>query len=238
MRSNFSIPVVVELTDEDIASTQVISMINDMQKLKSVVVVLFGSGKSLAALDAITAPVIWCGSATPVSAQYAAQVVFGGIAVTQKLDKAYSAKYVTGAGFTTAKTRLQYTVPESAGINSNNLLAIDSIAMDAIRQRATPGWCLVLAVKDGKVIFNKAYGYHTYEQLLPDKITDIFDLASMTKITATTMEAMQLTGQGQNDHRFYPRFLPRQSKKHQQKQHYPARTAASPGRADTRYTNI
>jgi len=46
------------------------------------------------------------------------------------------------------------------------------------------------------VIFNKAYGYHTYDNVIPDKLTDIFDLASMTKVSATTMETMQLTDQG------------------------------------------
>lgn len=130
-----------------------------------------------------------------LSATYAAQVVFGGVAVTQKLDKSYSSKYLAGTGFFTVKTRLQYTVPEDAGINSNNLLAIDDIAHEAINQRATPG-CVVLVAKDGKVIFNKAYGYHTYDKTMPDKLTDIFDLASMTKISATTMAAMRLTGEG------------------------------------------
>ncbi len=90
-------------------------------------------------------------------------------------------------GYITEKTRLQYTVPEDAGINSNNLMDIDKIAREAIRSHATPG-CVVLVARDGKVIFNKAYGYHTYDKTLPDKLTDIFDLASMTKISATTME--------------------------------------------------
>ena len=55
-------------------------------------------------------------------------------------------------------------------------------------------WLLV--AKDGKVIFNKAYGFQTYSPDVPDKINDIFDLASLTKVTATTMEAMRLYEQG------------------------------------------
>jgi CubicO group peptidase (beta-lactamase class C family) len=98
-------------------------------------------------------------------------------------------------GFITTKTRLQYTVPEDAGVNSTNLSGIDNIANEAMLEQATPG-CVVLVAKDGKVIFNKAYGYHTYSKTLPDKLTDIFDVASMTKISATTMEAMMLTDQG------------------------------------------
>jgi CubicO group peptidase (beta-lactamase class C family) len=97
-------------------------------------------------------------------------------------------------GFITSKIRLQYTVPEDAGINSDNLIGIDDIAVEAIFNQATPG-CVVLVAKDGKVIFNKAYGYHTYDKTSPDKLNDIFDLASMTKISATTMETMQLVDQ-------------------------------------------
>jgi CubicO group peptidase (beta-lactamase class C family) len=117
------------------------------------------------------------------------------VAITQRLTKTYSPKYAANTGFITAKTRLQYSVPEDVGIKSDNLRAIDDIAREAISSRATPG-CVVLVAKDGKVIFNKAYGYHTYDNIIPDRITDIFDIASMTKISATTMEAMQLYDAG------------------------------------------
>ncbi len=86
-------------------------------------------------------------------------------------------------------------MPEDAGIKTDNLSAIDKIAKEAIGSQATPG-CVVMVIKDGKVIYNKAYGYHTYENEIADKITDIFDVASMTKISATTMETMQLYDQG------------------------------------------
>jgi CubicO group peptidase (beta-lactamase class C family) len=54
----------------------------------------------------------------------------------------------------------------------------------------------VLVVKDGKVIFNKAYGTRTYIDRTPTRITDIYDLASVTKISATTMAVMRLFEQG------------------------------------------
>jgi len=187
--------LVVELTDAETANPQLINFINTNKKLKNVIVVSFGSGKNLGGLDAVTTPVIWSERITPGSAMYTAQLVFGGIAATQKLNANYSAKYRAGSGFSTTKIRLQYTVPEEAGINANNLLSIDDIVNDAIRQQATPG-CVVLVAKDGKVIFNKAYGHHTYDPTYPDQITDIFDLASVTKISATTMEVMRLTEQG------------------------------------------
>ncbi|QJD95357.1 serine hydrolase [Mucilaginibacter robiniae] len=188
--------IILQLTDQDLNNNLITNFITTNNKLKNLVIVYWGNGSWLSALDdATTVPIIWMKQTTPVAASYAAQAVFGGVAITQKLMQTMSARYVAGAGFLTAKTRLQYTVPEEVGINANNLLPIEDIAREAVGDHATPGF-VVLVAKDGKVIFNKAYGYHTYDKVLSDKITDIFDLASCTKISATTMEAMQLTEQG------------------------------------------
>jgi len=187
--------VIIQLNETDLGNPMLTSFINYNQKIKSVIIVLFGSSNALVRLNNISVPVIWCDRVSPVSAFFSAQAIFGGIAITQKLNRDLSPVYKAGMGFTTDKIRLLYTVPEDAGINSSDLTGIDDIAAEAILNQATPG-CVVLVAKDGKVIFNKAYGYHTYNKVLPDKITDIFDLASMTKISATTMETMQLYDQG------------------------------------------
>lgn len=187
--------IILQLADQDLNNPQLTGFINSNQKLKTVIVSLIGSSSGLAKLSNIGVPVIWCDRLSPVSAAFEAQAIFGGVAVTQKLKKDISPGLRANMGFVTARTRLQYTVPEDAGISSFNLIGIDNIASEAIINQATPG-CVVLVIKDGKVIFNKSYGYHTYSKLLPDKITDIFDVASMTKISATTMEAMQLYDQG------------------------------------------
>jgi CubicO group peptidase (beta-lactamase class C family) len=187
--------LIVQVNDADLANPLIVDFINTNQKIKSVIVTLFGSSNALVKLNNIAAPIIWAERTSQVSAFYTAQAIFGGVPLTQKLNKNISPAYRKNMGFTTAKTRLQYTVPEDAGINADNLEAIDHIAAEAISEQATPG-CVVLVVKDGKVIFNKAYGYHTYDKTLPDKLTDLFDLASMTKISATTMETMQLYDQG------------------------------------------
>lgn len=187
--------LIIQLAPGDVNNPQVISFIRQNQKLKNIVIALFGSGSSLSKLNDIDVPVIWCERVSPVSADVSAEALFGGIAVTQKLQQTYSSRYATGMGFLTQKIRLQYTVPEEVGINANNLQEIDDIAHEAISAHATPG-CVVLVAKDGKVVFNKAYGYHTYDDREPDKLTDIFDLASVTKVTATTMAVMRLTEQG------------------------------------------
>ncbi|RYE11954.1 MAG: class A beta-lactamase-related serine hydrolase, partial [Sphingobacteriales bacterium] len=187
--------LIIQVTDVDIRNPLVLDFIRSNQKIKKVVIALFGNGSVLGMMDDITAPVIWSEKVTPISSGYLAQAIFGGVALEQKLPRSFSVKYATNTGFTTFKTRLQYAIPEMAGINSTNLKEIDDIANEAMREHATPG-CVVLVAKDGKVIFNKAYGYHTYDADEPDKLTDIFDVASVTKIGATTMEVMQLVEQG------------------------------------------
>lgn len=193
--TKFYTTLIVQLADADLNNPQIIDFINTNQKMKNVVVSLIGNANSLIKLNDVTGPVLWSARVSPVSAMYSAQAIFGGVAVTQKLSKAYSPRFNNGAGFLSAKTRLEYTVPEAAGIKTSNLGDIDKIAAEAISNQATPG-CVVMVIKDGKVIYNKAYGYHTYENEIPDRITDIFDVASMTKVSATTMETMQLYDQG------------------------------------------
>jgi CubicO group peptidase (beta-lactamase class C family) len=187
--------VIVAIPSGSAGDSRNAGFIKSLTKSKQVIVCLFGEGRSLGAFDDMKAPLIWTDQNTPLAATVLPQVIFGGIGVSKKLSATYSPKYIGGSGFSTFATRLKYTLPEDAGVNANNLREIDDIAAEAIRAQAAPGM-VVLIAKDGKVIFNKAYGHHTYEKIQPDRLTDIFDLASMTKITATTMEAMKLTDEG------------------------------------------
>jgi CubicO group peptidase (beta-lactamase class C family) len=182
--------VIVSIADLETANTAYLTFIKSIVKTKMVLIALYGQQRSLAVFDAVNAPIIWCAQKNAASAILVPQVIFGGIAATQKLTSNISLKYTAGSGFTTTVTRLQYTIPEDAGVNTDDLQEIDKITAEAIAARAAPGM-VVLVAKDGKVIFNKAYGTHTYGGE-PDKVTDIFDLASVTKITATTPMVMRL----------------------------------------------
>jgi len=72
---------------------------------------------------------------------------------------------------------------------------IDSIANDAIMKQATPG-CVVLVVKDGVLAFQKAYGNYTYSNQQAMQTESVFDMASVTKICATTLAVMKLYDEG------------------------------------------
>lgn len=183
--------VIIGLTDQMASNGRYLNFISNVAKHKELVLVLFGDGKNLSAFDNLSSPIVWSPQQSAEAAMIAPQVIFGGIAAEQVLAKTYSGKYTQGSGFKTTVTRLKYTVPEDAGVNTENLMEIDRIAAEAIAGKATPG-LVVLVAKDGKVIYNKAYGFHTYANTTPDKVTDIFDLASVTKTTATTPSVMRL----------------------------------------------
>ncbi len=187
--------VLISIDDQNVSKAKYINFINSISKNKQVIISFFGNGPGLKSFDQLQSPIIWTAQNNADAAAIVPQYIFGGIAASNKLTTAYSARYTMGSGFTTTATRLKYTVPEDAGLNSNNLKEIDAIAAEAINQKATPG-LVVLVAKDGKVIFNKAYGTHTYDTNVPDKVTDIFDLASVTKVTATTPAVMRLFEEG------------------------------------------
>ena len=83
-------------------------------------------------------------------------------------------------------------------MNDKKLQEIDSIAADAIQKKAIPG-CVILVAKDGKIVYDKAFGYLTYENVEPTYTETIYDLASVTKIMATTLSVMKLYDEGKID---------------------------------------
>ncbi|WP_235005235.1 serine hydrolase domain-containing protein [Pedobacter nyackensis] len=183
--------VIISIPSTEVRNPRNLDLILSLSKSKQVIVALFGDISALPILDSLSSPIIWTEQNTPISATVIPQAIFGGIGLHKTLTGNVSPKYTEGSGFATNCTRLKYTVPEDVGINFNNLKEIDNIANEAIRERAAPGM-VVLVAKDGKVIFNKAYGDHTYSTENPERVTDIFDLASLTKTTATTPTIMRL----------------------------------------------
>mgnify|MGYP000102732406 CR=1 FL=1 len=72
---------------------------------------------------------------------------------------------------------------------------VDSIMTLGIQKEAFPGAQLLVA-KNNKIVFHKAYGFHTYDKLQTVNLDDIYDLASVTKITAALPALMKLHGEG------------------------------------------
>lgn len=122
----------------------------------------------------------------------AAQALFGGIPVRGKLPVSVGNGFELGSGIELAfQTRFKYTLPEELGISSEALKAIDYIAEKGVKNQAYPG-CQILVAKDQNIIYHKAFGFHTYENKRPVKLDDRYDLASITKIAASTVSFMKL----------------------------------------------
>ncbi|MHC2991612.1 glycosyl hydrolase, partial [Pontibacter sp. HJ8] len=124
------------------------------------------------------------------------QVLFGARSAKGKLPVTAATTIKAGAGIVTPTlNRLKYGTPESVGMNSKTLAQIDNIALEAIAYAATPG-AQVLVVKNGTVIFNKSYGYYTYDKTKPVTNNTVYDIASITKVAATLQAVMFLKDQG------------------------------------------
>lgn len=87
--------------------------------------------------------------------------------------------------------RLRHTVPEYVGLSSADLKKIDSLALSGIEAKAYPG-CRVVIIKDGNIIVNRSYGHQTYEKQKAVNEKTVYDLASITKIIASTASLMHL----------------------------------------------
>ena len=183
--------VIIQVTDQSLNDPRTIPLLLDLQLNKQIVVCLSGDVQSLKLLNFLKSPLIWSEKKSSGYANFAAQLIFGGVRAIAKLKEDISPKYMSGLGFESSITRLKYTVPEEVGINSAALKKIDDIAAEAIRSKAAPG-AVVMVVLDGKVIYNKAFGTRTYTDNTPTRINDIYDLASVTKTSATTMAVMRL----------------------------------------------
>jgi beta-glucosidase-like glycosyl hydrolase/CubicO group peptidase (beta-lactamase class C family) len=128
----------------------------------------------------------------------AAEIVFGAIPATGKLPVSLNGTYKQGMGLTTTSlARLQYNLlPEAVGLSSAYLNAkVDSMAKLAIAVKGAPG-VVVLIAKEGKVIYHKAFGNQIYETQVPLKTSDIFDLASITKISTSVPALMKWQDEG------------------------------------------
>ncbi|RYY14561.1 MAG: beta-N-acetylglucosaminidase [Chitinophagaceae bacterium] len=175
----------------DVANDKLPRFINGLGINRKLILVYRGEGKNLAHFDSFEFPIVWSADATPESASVTAQLIFGGVATNNKLATGFSKKFRKGKGFRVIKSRLGYGIPASVSIDQRFLNSIDSLVEAGIAAHVTPG-AVVLLVKDGIVIHDKAYGKHTYADTILTRADDIYDMASVTKVTATTPVIMQL----------------------------------------------
>lgn len=117
--------------------------------------------------------------------QASAQIIFGTLAAKGKLPVTINSEFAEGTGIKTKTlSRLGFSTPANEGMDPIKLQKIDQLAQKAIEQRLTPGIQVVVA-RHGKVVYQKSFGKHTFDSNQPVLNSDVYDLASLTKILGT-----------------------------------------------------
>ena len=134
----------------------------------------------------------------PIAQSKAAQVLFGAIESHGRLPVSIAEQpgFQAGDGISTRKLeRLGYSIPERVGFDVEWLTRVDTLVQHGLDSLMYPG-AQVLIAKDGKVIYNKAFGKLTFEG--EEKLTKehLFDLASLTKILSTLPLLMEMEEKG------------------------------------------
>jgi CubicO group peptidase (beta-lactamase class C family) len=180
---------IIVIDDMPVDSTQA-ALLNELgQSSSPVIVVNFGQADNLAYLDS-SLVVIQSFAHTSLSKKLVPQLLFGSLPAKGRLPYTISPAFVKGQGLTTDKIRLEYGIPQQQGLTPQALVGIDAIVHTAIKDKIFPG-AQVLVAKGGNVVYQKSFGYHTYAQKRAVNDKDLYDLASITKVAATSLVAMK-----------------------------------------------
>ncbi len=177
-----------------------IDFVNKLSQKTKVVLVLFGNPYALKQFknpENLKAVLVsyndW-----KLTRNLSAQLLFGGITAQGRLPVSANKYFKAGMGQLSIKQRLKYSIPYELNLNEDTLKKVDSVIRNAIDVEATPG-ATVIAIKNGIVFYHKSFGYHTYAKKIKNKNSDIYDLASLTKISSTLPSLMKLYEEGKID---------------------------------------
>jgi beta-N-acetylhexosaminidase len=121
--------------------------------------------------------------------------LFGASKVQGKFPGEVPGMYTIGDGIEISQTALRFDRPESSGLFADSLLQIDIIMQNAINDSVFPGG-VVGVIRNGVLVWEEGYGYHDYTKTRKVEPDDVYDLASITKVMATTTSVMKLVDDG------------------------------------------
>ncbi len=157
---------------------------------KPTVLVMFGNPYLVTELSDTDAHIMaWAN--TTLQMQNAGPALFGASEISGKLPIQIPGMYNIGDGIEMKHTALRYGKPEEVDLVSKQLYEIDDILRDAVRDSVFPG-AVAAVIKDGVMVYRKEVGYHDYDKLKQVKDSDVYDLASITKVVSTTTAVMKL----------------------------------------------
>ena len=172
-----------------------IKLLGELNISNDVIVTVFGSPYALKFFDNFNT-VIVAYNEEKITQEIVAKGILGELHINGRLPVSAGKTFSFGDGDERrAQLSLGYSTPEQQGIISDTLSKIDAIVAEMIKEKAAPG-CQIFIARNGKVVYNKSFGYHTYSKNTKVKDTDLYDLASITKIAASTIAMMKLNEEG------------------------------------------
>jgi beta-glucosidase-like glycosyl hydrolase/CubicO group peptidase (beta-lactamase class C family) len=174
-----------------------IAFVDSLSKRTKVIVCLFASPYALNLLpdDNDFQAIVVGYEDTDIAQSTLAQMIMGALPMQGHLPVSTRVFPAMTGIKTTSLGRLKYGKLIEAGLPDKVKIRIDSIVYANIQDRAFPG-CQLLIAKDGIVVMDETYGYHTYDKSEEVRKEDLYDIASLTKIFATTASVMRLDQEG------------------------------------------
>ena len=174
-----------------------VSFANALQKNENSISFIFGNAYALKNFCAAPNAVV-CYEDDAIIQNTAADLLEGKIFYKGVLPVTVCESFKYGFGIETKTASVPFQKDSASAFHTEAFLKIDSAVNAAIDLHAIPGAAL-LALKDGKIMYEKAYGFQTYEDNTPVNMYTVYDLASLTKICATTLCIMKLYEEGKLD---------------------------------------
>ncbi len=195
--------VVVNIQNTSIFATRkfgisdaTVDFVKDISKNNSVIFNLFGCPYALNqfAFKKSPAAVLVAYEDVSDAVDAVVDVMIGKLNPLGRLPVTVNKKFKAGYGLSFEGFLTPETLPVAL-IDNDCTKKIDSVAMNGIEIGAYPG-CQIFAMKDGKVIYDKCFGYFTYDGEHEVQKDDVYDIASLTKVFATTFVMMKLYDDG------------------------------------------
>ncbi len=161
--------------------------LQEIARTKKVILDIFASPYSLLKVKSFTniEGIVVSYQNSVLAQELSAQALFGAFDVKGRLPVSIKNEFKEGEGLSIAGINvLEYTIPEEVGVSSEKLSIIDKRIDTILKKKMAPGGQVIVA-RNGKVIYNKNFGYHTHLKRKKVKHSDIYDLASLTKILAS-----------------------------------------------------
>lgn len=175
--------------------SQYVAVLQQLAKRTKVITVAFDSPWKLNLIQQLPT-IVQAYSPDETMQRIVPQILFGALRADAVLPITIADSLKQGQGFETPSLkRINYNWIELAGVNLSSLDQIDAIVAEGIAQQAMPG-CQIIVARKGKVVYEKSFGWQTYEKTTPITNESIYDLASLTKVVATLQVSMFLYEKG------------------------------------------